>query len=224
MYKHLLRLFVIICLIQFTSCKKDTPIIVSTQNELLNFSVNNEVYNAIINNYDKSINAIIPYQLDKKTLTFNFSLSGQAKLLLNNNPLISGNNLIDCTSAVKLTTSSADQHTNTSWTVNVQTDIAYNGLGNELTAEKSLDRKNDFYINQIDGSTYQDINCGPAVSTMAIKWADDTFTKTSLQARQTIRSEGGGWSTDDIDKYLTANEVRHSFIQLNDLIKILEKQ
>lgn len=43
MYKRLLRLFVIICLIQFTSCKKDTPIIVLTQNQLLNFSVNNEV-------------------------------------------------------------------------------------------------------------------------------------------------------------------------------------
>ncbi|MGZ3767689.1 MAG: hypothetical protein ACXVA2_23700, partial [Mucilaginibacter sp.] len=59
--------------------------------------------------------------------------------------------------------------------------IAY-GLGSTLTAEKSLNKTYDYYFDHFDGSQYQTVNCGPTVTTMAIKWADSTFLKKPVDA------------------------------------------
>jgi hypothetical protein len=86
------------------------------------------------------------------------------------------------------------------------------GLGMQLTAGKSLNKSYDYYFDQFDGSTYQYINCGPAVSSMAIKWADSTFTKTPSDARLTITENGGDWYTSDITAYLSMYQVNSTIV------------
>lgn len=213
--KRVIQLFLLTGVIQFTACKKDTKIDY-LKSDLVTFNVNNAVYNSIFNTTEKTVKVIIPHSLDKRSLTFNFSISDQAKVLFNNNPLISGSNNIDCTLPVKLSVSSGDHQSTTLWTINAETDVVYQGLGNKVTAEKSLNKTYDFYIDQFDGSTYQSINCGPAVTTMAIKWSDSTFTKTSLNARNTIRPNGDWWFTNDVSDYLTRNGVANKYIKLDN--------
>jgi hypothetical protein len=51
---------------------------------------------------------------------------------------------------------------------------------------------------------------------MAIKWADPDFTKTALDARMTYEVSGGWWFTNDIDAYLTDNQITHAIVALTD--------
>ncbi len=83
------------------------------------------------------------------------------------------------------------------------------GLGTHLTASKSLNKDYSYYFDQFDGSQYQGINCGPTVTTMAIKWADSTFSKLPVDARNTIPASGGWWYTSDINNYLNMNGINH---------------
>jgi hypothetical protein len=51
---------------------------------------------------------------------------------------------------------------------------------------------------------------------MAIKWADPGFTKTALDARMTYEMSGGWWYTNDVDSYLSDNQITHAIIALSD--------
>jgi hypothetical protein len=87
------------------------------------------------------------------------------------------------------------------------------GLGEDQTAGKSLNKSYNFYFDQFDGSKFQSINCGPTVTTMAIKWADSTFSRKPVDARNSIPESGGWWYTSDINNYLSANDIDHSTVQ-----------
>ncbi|HVW13712.1 MAG TPA: hypothetical protein VHB54_07825 [Mucilaginibacter sp.] len=96
--------------------------------------------------------------------------------------------------------------------VNTSSQLEVYGLGNKETANKSLDKSYDFYFDQFDGSAFQSINCGPAVTTMAIKWADPSFTKKPADARIAISEKGGWWLTSDIGRYLDRNDINHTTV------------
>jgi hypothetical protein len=89
------------------------------------------------------------------------------------------------------------------------------GLGTHLDAEKSLNKDYNYYFDQFDGSQYQGINCGPAVTTMAIRWADPDFSKNPVDARNVIPENGGWWYTPDIDNYLNLDNINHIIVQFN---------
>lgn len=98
------------------------------------------------------------------------------------------------------------------------------GLGSTLTAGKSLNKNYSYYFDQFDGSTYQGINCGPTVATMAIKWADSTFTKKPVDARNVIPASGGWWYTTDISNYLSMDNISNTIVSFSpatadDIIK-----
>jgi hypothetical protein len=98
------------------------------------------------------------------------------------------------------------------------------GLGTNLTAAKSLNKSYDYYFDQFDGSQCQSINCGPAVTTMAIKWADSTYTKDPVDARNAIPENGGWWLTTDVPKYLAMNNINSTVVSFtpsnsDDVIK-----
>src|ERR1700743_1967005 len=196
-------LLVLICFFQFIACKKESQPTVSQPQHiaLLNFSINGEIANANIDTTSNTITVAVLHTLNMHSLTANFSLTGQTKAIMNNVSVSSGTTS-DFSKEVIFIISSDDNKYSKSFKVDVQTDLAYFGLTGAIVSEKSLNKSYNFYLDQFDGSTYQNINCGPAVTTMSVKWADSTFKGTPASARQTIPAKGGWWYTTDVQNYL----------------------
>jgi len=97
------------------------------------------------------------------------------------------------------------------------------GLGKELTKEFSDNTKYEWYYDQGNSGAFSSINCGPTVVTMASKWANQAFSKTPLDARNTYRPNGGWWYNEDIFNYLNDNSVNHYTIALTDINLLKEK-
>lgn len=88
------------------------------------------------------------------------------------------------------------------------------GLGRELESTVSNDQEYNWYLDQFNSGTHYKVNCGPTSVTMAIKWADENFSGTPLDARNTYRSGGGWWYTNDIINYLNDHDVSNYTISL----------
>lgn len=96
------------------------------------------------------------------------------------------------------------------------TEMESYGLGHNVTASNSLNKAFDWYYDQGTSGQFSSINCGPAAVTMAIKWSDSTFKKTTEDARKTYRPDGGLWYTTDIVNYLSLNGIDNSYTSLPD--------
>jgi hypothetical protein len=91
------------------------------------------------------------------------------------------------------------------------------GLGKVLGEEHSNSVDYNWYYDQQNTGTHSLINCGPTSVTMAIKWFDEDFTGTPLDARNTYRSGGGWWYTSDIINYLNLYDVNNYTIALSNI-------
>lgn len=91
------------------------------------------------------------------------------------------------------------------------------GLGKELLEEVSNNTDYEWYIDQMNTGTYSGINCGPSSVTMSIKWADETFSKSAEDARNTYRTDGGWWYTNDIVNYLNLHSVNNKTISISNV-------
>jgi hypothetical protein len=96
------------------------------------------------------------------------------------------------------------------------TDRLY-GLGKETKEVKSNNVSYNWYFDQGNTGQHSGNNCGPSSVTMAIKWADENFSKTPEDARNTYRSGGGWWYTDDIINYLNLYNIHNETIELPDI-------
>jgi hypothetical protein len=226
--KNKFYLFIaLVGLLQVLSCKKDSQHqsqkqVRSFETGLLNFSVNGQLIAADIDTTSNIITFTIPRTLNVHNLTANFSLASQAIATINNNPVNSGT-VVDFSKPVILTVESVDKSRLTSFHVNAQTDLQYFGLDGNILTEKSLNKDYEFYFDQFDGSAFQGINCGPTVTTMAIKWADSTFTKKPVDARNQIRSTGGWWYTGDIQTYLNWDGINSKIDTLSNIDSLVKK-
>lgn len=100
------------------------------------------------------------------------------------------------------------------------------GLGAAQSACVHADRAYDWYIDQADTGPYAGNNCGPSSVTMGIKWYDQSFSKTTADARNTYPEGGGWWYTYDIINYLNLNLVPNTtsyFTGTNQLMGILSQ-
>jgi hypothetical protein len=88
------------------------------------------------------------------------------------------------------------------------------GLGSFQQDSRFCNKTYSWYYDQKNSGTYASINCGPTSTTMASKWADPTFTKTPLDARNTYGSSGGWWSTTDVHNYFLLYSIPHTFYTL----------
>jgi hypothetical protein len=198
------------------SCKKDArqggespanlPKIHTLEQGLVSFSINGELVPAVIDTVLNTITVTLPNGADLHSLATSFVLASQVNATINSTAVNSGG-VIDLSQALSITVSSADKTRTTSFKIVPQTELQYFGLGGIISAQKSLDKGYDFYYDQFDGSSWQAINCGPTVTTMAIKWADPTFTKKPVDARNKILSSGGWWFTSHVQEYLTDNNI-----------------
>ncbi len=126
---------------------------------------------------------------------------------------------------ITLTVTTAKDSYSNSQTVIVPglTPVREYGLGKELQAEKSNSVDYSWYWDQITSGTYSAVNCGPTVVTMAIKWADQSFTKAPADARMTYRPAGGWWFTNDIIKYLNDYEINNYTVALTNMDVVREE-
>lgn len=94
------------------------------------------------------------------------------------------------------------------------------GLGKNLQNEKSNNVPYEWYIDQGSTGEFSFINCGPSSVTMAIKWADESFSKTTEDARNTYQPTGGWWYTSDIRTYLNDYQIANATVSLNHIMDI----
>ena len=97
------------------------------------------------------------------------------------------------------------------------------GLGKNTESEASNNVNYEWYIDQINTGQHSYVNCGPACATMAIKWSNQYFSKTTEEARYTYLPEGGWWYTNNIIDYLTINRIAHYLTSLTQ-VSHLKKQ
>ncbi len=219
-------LIVLIGLLQASSCKKEarpaqTQVVQSLESGLVNFSINGQLIASAIDTTRNTIVVTIPDSVNEQNLTANFTLAAQVAATVNNTA-VSNSFVYDFSKPVNFTITSADKKRSTTFQVTVQTELQYFGLSGNVVAAKSLNNDYNFYFDQFDGSVYQAINCGPTVSTMAIKWADPAFAETPVYARSQREPQGGWWTTSDVQGYLHdngINSITDSLSNIDSLVK-----
>jgi len=157
-----------------------------------------------------------------ENLSSDFTLSPGAQAAVGSVAQISGITTNNFETDVDFTVTAADQITKEDWVIQA-TNNDYSidwGLGHFVNNSISHDKDYEWYLDQMNTGVYASVNCGPTAVTMAIKWADPAFTKTPLDARAVYEPGGGWWSTDDVDKYLTDNNIPHSIIPLSNQASI----
>jgi hypothetical protein len=91
------------------------------------------------------------------------------------------------------------------------------GLGINLNTGHSNNVNYNWYYDQKNSGSFAGINCGPSSVTMAIKWTNANFNKTPEDARNTYRSNGGWWYTNDIINYLNQYSINNCTISINQI-------
>jgi len=228
-------LFLLAATVLFTfSCKKDSgsgpatashpPVTRSLNNAITSISASGEFVAAAIDTTltVPAITITMPDGANLHTVILNFSLTANVSASINNSPVKSGD-AIDLTQQLNFTVTSSDNSGRTTFKIISQTELQYFGVGGNILNQKSLNKTYDYYVDQFDGSTFQAINCGPTVSTMAIKWADSTFTRTPLDARNEILPGGGWWYTGNIQNYLSEHSINNSVDTLADLPGLIKQ-
>jgi hypothetical protein len=90
------------------------------------------------------------------------------------------------------------------------------GLGQWLQLSHSNDRDYNWYIDQSSTGTCWQSNCGPSCATMAMMWADSTFTHTVEDARIYSKDSCQDWNNNFITGYLSTDNIPNRLIPLGD--------
>jgi len=208
------------------SCKKDhaggpsptqfPPKDHSLEKGLITFSADGELVPSVIDTTLNTVTITMPDGADLHNVKASFLLADQVNATTNNTSISSGAG-IDLSQPLTITVTSADKTRSTTFTLVLQTELQYFGISGNISAQKSQNKDYSFYIDQFDGSTWQAINCGPTVTTMAIKWADPSFSKKPVDARNEILPSGGWWYTSHVQQYLTENGISSKIDTLADV-------
>jgi hypothetical protein len=90
------------------------------------------------------------------------------------------------------------------------------GLGQWLQLSRSNNRDYNWYIDQGTTGTCSLTNCGPACTTMAMKWSDSTFAKNTVDARNYYSDSCQDWNDNFVTIYLSTDNVPYTLIPLGD--------
>lgn len=162
--------------------------------------------------------------LSGQDLVADFTLSDGAQANVNNNLQISGTTQNNFSSDLTYVVSAAN-HKQKTWTVTVTNNehSYYWGLGHFINAAAANDRGYEWYFDQGNSGKYSGVNCGPTSVTMAIKWADSTFSQTPEDARNKYPENGGWWSTFDVDNYLADYSIPHGIIPIGSSVLLTQQ-
>jgi hypothetical protein len=193
----------------------------SLETGLIKFTINWELLYPSIDTVFNTITVTIPDSVSEHNLTANFTLASQVSATVNSSS-VNNSFVYDFSKPVNFTVTSADKKRSTTFQVIAQTELRYFGFTGNISSAKSLNKDYNFYFDQIDGSTFGSVNCGPAASVIAIKWADSTFTKTPSYARSQLLPQGGDWSTGDVQIYLNSNGISNTIDTLRNLDSLVK--
>src|SRR3569833_1099065 len=210
----------------FFSCKKETakhPVDTFSALSLSSFSVTGQMADAFIDKVADTILVVVPSGTNMHSVAVSFKVDPGTIVKLNDH-VINSESMSDLSQPFTLTILSSDRAQSISFKGKVQTDLQYFGIAGSLVAEKSLNKTYNFYLDQFDGSTYESINCGPTVSTMALKWGDSTFTGTPAGARSQIPENGGWWYTSDNQDYLCGHGMQSTIDTIDYLPNIIKNR
>jgi hypothetical protein len=212
-------LFGFIFILVFVSCsKKDQPPPSSATN-FQYFSLIPGKDKTVLDDSKHRISVRVPDNIISGTqLIANYTISPGASLTQGGITQQCGITINDFEKDLTYTLIAADQHTRVAWTVqatNNDYSISW-GMGHFINRSLSEDRSYNWYIDQSTSGEFALVNCGPASVTMAIRWADSSFSKTALDARLTYETGGGWWYTSDINTYLNNYNISHAIIGLSD--------
>ena len=201
------------------SCKKNEPLIVGEwYNELLEFGITGQLYPVLKSDSSKTLLSVVAANTNKTQLSTFFTLSPEAQILYNGlTPIGNQSMKFDFSQNVQLIVKSKFNQKSTNWTLTVRSEPEVLGMGTNQTSSQSLNRNYNFYYDQKGTGNFSSINCGPSVTTMAAKWADSTYSQLPQDARNTIRSTGGWWYTNDIVNFLNGKGINPQIIRLNDI-------
>jgi len=209
---------IILC---YLSCKKSNETSSSQINsskdsaaDILSYQIQNMNPQIIFNPLE--INLLFDSSvMSGKGLVASFTLSPGAQASVNGITQLSGvtGNNFDSTVVYKVI--SANGNTKTWPVVGTNNNYTINwGLGLFLKKSVSNNRDYEWYLDQETTGIYSLVNCGPTSATMAIKWADSTFSKTPEDARSEIDPNGQEWADSDLNKYLAQSNVPYIHIVL----------
>lgn len=208
------------------SCKKDAkqpaPAGPSLETGLVSFSANGQLVEADIDTIHNAVVFVLGDSANFHSVTINFTLAGNVTAKINGSAAQSGSSF-DFTKPVALRVTSLDGKRSLTFDLVAETELQYFGVGGNVLSRKSLNRSYNFYMDQFDGSPFEIYNCGPASSTMAIKWADSTFTKTPAFARTIYMSSGGWWVTSDVMDYLVQDNISNTIDTLDNLDAVVKR-
>ncbi len=207
----------------FFSCEKSDqgPVLNPDQFE---FGIVGELFPGIKNEYDKSIQIIIPQESDKRQLRAYFKTPDHTELFINNSLQISWETILDYSQPMTLQLRSNGKYISSSWTISVQKETEAYGLGKYLIAARSLNKSWDFYVDQYQTGFYAVNNCGPAVVAMASKWVDSSFVQSVSELRASIRPDGSLWSTSDIMQSLKTQSIHADIVYLGQIENVIRKE
>ena len=197
------------------SCRK------SDEAEIQVYEIVGQQSTVEINGVTRSIDIFFPETFhDADLLAANFILSDGAVAKVNGVIQVSGQTKNNYKLAFSYQVEAENKGNTLSWKINAanNSNTLPWGLGRFLESKRSNDRNYEWYTDQANTGVHSSNNCGPTSTTMAAKWSDLAFTKTSADARAAYRQDGGWWYTADIDKYLIDNSIPHYFTNLSSTV------
>lgn len=217
MKNRLNQLWIIVLLFSALSgCVKD-----NTEAELLSIDLIDQVCDVTISPANAAVNIVFPNEVTSaEKLQVEFAVSKGASSLSNGEILTSGHSKLNFEAPFIFKVLAEDGLNQSNYEISTFNNDYTSGwgLGGFQKSSVSNNRDYNWYLDQSVTGKYSGVNCGPTSTTMAAKWANNTFAKTPEDARSAYRPEGGWWYTSDIDAYLTNNNIQHYFINLGNSI------
>jgi hypothetical protein len=142
---------------------------------------------------------------DASNMVATFTLSPGAKATLNGVEQKSGVTKNNFETPLTYVVTNASGYSKRWQVTTSNNNYTYNwGLGHFLQQSFTNDRSYSWYVNQAATGPFSSINCEPSCATMAAKWADSTFSRTTQEARDYYPQNTGEWSINTIQNYLAA--------------------
>jgi hypothetical protein len=188
------------------------------ESDILEYLIVNQQADVEIDGLKREVNLTFPETtLNGRAMVAQFTLSEGAMAYVNNVDQISGKTSNDYDLPFYYDIVAENEKDASRWKVSAANNaftLSW-GLGGFQQQSQANNRSYEWYIDQFGTGQHSGNNCGPASTTMSARWSFPAFSKTTADARAAYRPEGGWWYTNDINMYLTDNNIPHSVISLS---------
>lgn len=173
----------------FTACKENDEPRVPQETAFTEFSIKGLAEKAVIDKQARTVYIRVPETVtNADSLVPEFKVSPGAIASINNVEQVSGQSWQNFNDMVIYTVKNPATGDKQRWYVTVTNNdfTAQNGMGNFLTDSYSDNGVGNFYVPQFNTGAFSQVNCGPAVTLMALRWIDPTYAGTVEEIRTEV--------------------------------------